>query len=48
MRSILSVGFVITLAACGSSKGNGGDDGDGGNQPADACVGLECQVVDCA
>ena len=47
MRSILSVGFVITLAACGSNKGSG-DDTDGGNQPADACVGLECQVVDCA
>jgi hypothetical protein len=47
MRSIFTVGFVITLAACGSSK-NSGDDGDGGNQPADACVGLECQVVDCA
>ena len=48
MRSILSVGLAITLvAACGSNK-NGGDDTDGGNQPADACVGLECQVVNCA
>ena len=48
MRSILSFSFVITLAAaCGSSKG-GGDDTDGGNTKPDACVGLECQVVDCA
>ena len=48
MRSILSVSFAITLAAaCGSSKG-GGDDTDGGNGKPDACVGLECQVVDCA
>jgi hypothetical protein len=46
MRSILSVGFVITLAACGSNKGGGGDDTDGGNPP-DACVGLECQIVNC-
>jgi hypothetical protein len=45
MRSILSVGFVITLAACGSNKGGGGDT-DSGNPP-DACVGLECQVVNC-
>ncbi|MBA3503053.1 MAG: carboxypeptidase regulatory-like domain-containing protein [Deltaproteobacteria bacterium] len=37
--------FAITLAACGSSKG--GDDTDGGNGKPDACVGLECRVVDC-
>jgi hypothetical protein len=47
MRSIFSFCFAITLAACGSSKGSG-DDGDGGNTKPDACVGLECQVVDCA
>ena len=48
MRSILTVSFVITLAAaCGSNKNGSGDDGDGGNEP-DACVGLECQVVNCA
>src|SRR5688572_14415131 len=48
MHRIYSVCFVITLAACGSNKGGGGDDGDGGNMGVDACVGLECQVVNCA
>src|SRR5688572_247253 len=48
MRRIFSTCVVITLAACGSNKGGGDDsDGDGGNNP-DACVGLECQVVNCA
>ena len=48
MRSIYSVAIVLVLAACGSSKNGSGDDGDGGNQPADACVGLQCQIVNCA
>ena len=47
MQRIFSV-LLIALAACGSNKNGGGDDGDGGNMPADACVGLECQVVNCA
>ncbi len=53
MRSILA-SCVVTLSllglvACGSNKG-GGDDGDGdsGTGRPDACVGLECQVVNCA
>jgi hypothetical protein len=41
----LFAGFaVLSLVACG---GKGGDDDDGGGG-GDACVGLECQVVDCA
>src|SRR5688572_15172153 len=47
MQRIFTVCFVITLAACGSNKGGGGDDVDGGNMQPDACVGLECQVVNC-
>jgi hypothetical protein len=48
----IAVGLLVALsvAACGPKKpgaGDDDDDGDGGNQPADACVGLECQVVDC-
>jgi hypothetical protein len=48
MQRILSVSLIALLAAaCGSNKNGSGDDGDGGNMPADACVGLECQVVNC-
>lgn len=43
----LSAGFaVLALVACGGN--NSDDDGDGGGGGGDACVGLECQVVDCA
>jgi len=46
MRTTLTTCFVFTLVlGCGGNKnGNGDDDGTG----PDACVGLECQVVDCA
>ena len=47
MRSISSICFAVALVACGSNKGNG-DDTDSGNGGVDACVGLECQVVNCA
>ena len=47
MRTLCAVG-LIALFACGPSKGRGDDDdGDGGNNEPDACVGLECQVVNC-
>ncbi len=45
MRTTLTTCFVFTLVlGCGGKK-NGADDDDTG---PDACVGLECQVVDCA
>jgi hypothetical protein len=37
---------VLSLAACGSKNPVGDDDPDSGFVP-DACVGLECQLVDC-
>ncbi|MCW5803834.1 MAG: carboxypeptidase regulatory-like domain-containing protein [Deltaproteobacteria bacterium] len=37
----------LSLAACGSKNPVGDDEADAGFIP-DACVGLECQVVDCA
>jgi len=51
MRSIFAGGIVtLALVACGGSNGNNNDDTDGGgsNGPPDACVGLQCQVVNCA
>ena len=45
MRTTFMTCFVFTLVlGCGGKK-NGADDDDTG---PDACVGLECQVVDCA
>jgi hypothetical protein len=44
MRSILAAA-VLSLVACGGTTG--GDDGDDGKPPPDACVGLECKVVNC-
>jgi len=47
MRSILAACFAISLfAACGGKNGSD-DDGDGGPKKPDACVGLECNVVNC-
>jgi len=47
MRAIIAVGLATSLAvACGGKSGADDDDGDGGNSP-DACVGIECQVVNC-
>jgi hypothetical protein len=46
----LSAGFaVLALIACGGNN-NGDDDGgdDDGGGDGDNCVGLECQIVDCA
>ena len=45
MRSIFAIGVAV-LVACGSNTGTGDDDGSGGKR--DACVGLECEIVDCA
>ncbi len=48
MRSTLAACVLtLSLAACGSTKGGGGDT-DGGNGKPDACVGLQCQIVDCS
>lgn len=47
MRSILAACLAVTssfVIACGGNNGNNDDDDDGG---PDACVGLECQVVNC-
>ena len=48
MRAILaSCVLVVSIAACGPSRaGTGGDDDSGGKM--DACMGLECQVVNCS
>jgi hypothetical protein len=45
MRAIFTALTVLTLGACGGNNG-GDDDGDDG-PGKDACVGLECQVVNC-
>ncbi|MEO8706029.1 MAG: carboxypeptidase regulatory-like domain-containing protein [Kofleriaceae bacterium] len=45
MRAILAICLAMSAAACGG-KNNADDDGDGGQRP-DACVGIECDVVDC-
>jgi hypothetical protein len=45
MRSILATCFAVSLFACG---GKNDGDGDGGNGKPDACVGLECDVVNCS
>ena len=46
MRSIFAACFAVSLFACGGNN-NSDDDGDGGNGKPDACVGLECDVVNC-
>ena len=41
--------LAFSIAACGPKRpGVDDDDGDGGSTEPDACVGLECQVVNCA
>jgi hypothetical protein len=45
MRAISGAFALLSLVACGGNKGDDGGDDDG---TADACIGLECQVVDCA
>jgi hypothetical protein len=48
MRIIVGV-LILSVVACGPSKPRADDDdGDGGPGEPDACVGLECQVVNCA
>ncbi|HEY5934358.1 MAG TPA: carboxypeptidase-like regulatory domain-containing protein [Kofleriaceae bacterium] len=48
MRFVILL-LALSVAACGPKKpgADDDDDGDGGSEP-DACVGLECQVVNCA
>ena len=46
LASLVAVLFVVSVASCGPDRRDGtGDDGDG---PPANCVGLECQVVNCA
>src|SRR5688572_32736000 len=40
---ILVLAMGLSVVACGGKGGNGDDDSS-----PDACVGLECNVVDCA
>jgi hypothetical protein len=51
MRELFAGLIALALIACGGNHGDdddgGGDDGPGMDGPA-GCVGLECQVVDCA
>ncbi len=47
MRSILAAALALSFAVACGGKNNADDDGDGGNNKPDACVGIECQVVDC-
>jgi hypothetical protein len=44
MRGIPLLGLALFAVACG---GNNDGDGDGGPQGPDACVGIECNVVNC-
>lgn len=49
MRLFLAASLVTTAIACGGTISNGDDtDGDGGGGKTDACVGLECDIVNCA
>jgi hypothetical protein len=50
MRTFL-VTIVVVAVGCGSARqngGGGGGGGDGNNNSPDACVGLQCQVANCA
>jgi len=46
MRTLVA-GFAVICFGCGPSHGNGDDDGDANHGHPDACVGLQCQVVNC-
>jgi hypothetical protein len=47
MRSVLfALAVAFALVGCGGKKGGGGGGDDDPFTP-DACVGLECQIVDC-
>ena len=52
MRALYAGFAVLSLVAACGGRNNGDDDGDNGGDAGggggDACVGLECQVVDCA
>src|SRR5688572_24757102 len=48
MRVISTAFAVLCLVACGSNPGGDDDGDDGGDDGSNPCVGLECQVVDCA
>ena len=51
MRIILGSVFVLAglfAVACGPSRDDYDGDGDGEDGPPPGCVGLECQVVNCA
>ena len=43
MRALIAACISIAIGACGPTRHHGGDD-DG----TDACVGMQCNVVNCA
>src|SRR4051794_4121323 len=47
MRMAFLALALCSFVACGSKRDNNGDGGLGDSKLADACVGLQCQVVDC-
>jgi hypothetical protein len=47
MRTLLAALVAVLVVGCATKRGNPGDFGDSG-LPADACVGLQCRVADCA
>ena len=47
MSERIAVLTVLCLVACGGKPG-GDDGGDDGGDIPDACVGLECQIAECA
>jgi len=48
MRAIYGGLVVCVLIGCGSHQGDDGGDDQGTPDAPAACVGLECQIVDCA
>ena len=47
MRMALVAVVLCSIVGCGSKRDNNGDAGGGDTKMADACVGLQCRVVDC-
>jgi hypothetical protein len=47
MRALLAVSASLILACSSHHNGNGDDANGGEGNTADACIGLECQVVNC-
>jgi hypothetical protein len=47
MRLLVALSLASSLLACGPSRGDG-DGTDANTGPKDACIGLQCRVVNCA